>query len=723
MENIFEKSLWIGADKSYSSPIISRRFHLEKFEKVRLFITGLGYFVPKINGFSITQEYFLPVASDYEPRDFKKFLYPLNDTTTNRIYYYEYDITPLLKSGENLLEIQLGNGFYRQTERTAEGETSFGDILKAIYRIDIEKGGAVTSIYSNGSEMQRESAVVYNNIFHGETVDLTFNPQSEKKVEILPNTSAILSKSMGVADKIIEERIPKLLSDKDGKKIYDVGENISGIVAVTTSAAKGEKLTLRFSENLRDNLSLDFYSTGADFKSTSGKMQIQEDVFITDGKPNRLFKPLFVWHCFRYFEVCGEFDEISVCVIHSDTPITSGFESSLEGLNFLYTAFIRTQLNNMHGSFPSDCPHRERLGYTGDGQICAPAAMLMLDSKEFYKKWIQDILDCQDKNSGHIQHTAPFMGGGGGPGGWGSAIITVPFAYYKRYGDCDILKQCYNSQLKWIDYLKSHCENSLVTREEDGGWCLGDWCTLEKPIIPESFVNSCYFVKTLSIMEEIASVLGEKEDAERFTVLKETVAAAIKTTFFDPQTHHFAGGVQGADAFAIWCGIGSEKTLNNVIDRYEALGHFDTGFLGTDILLEVLFDCKRSDIAIKLLESQEKGSFLYMKRRGATTIWETWGGGISHCHPMFGGCSRHLFTGILGIKQRSGGAGYEDIIISPATLPKGEIVSGSIKTKFGSIEVLLDCSLDKPTVTVKAPEQIKISFDQKMQYKAILKRI
>ena len=723
MENIFEKSVWIGADKNYSSPIISRSFILESFKKVRLFITGLGYFSPKINGLSVTEEYFLPVASDYEPRNFRKFLYPLSDTTTNRIYYYEFDITSLLKSGENLLEIQLGNGFYRQNERTAEGDTSFGDVLKAIYRIDIENGGAVTSIYSDGSETQKESTIRYNNIFHGETVDLTFASQSEKGVEILSDTFAILSKSIGVADKIIEKRTPRLIAETDGKKIYDVGENISGIVAVKTNAAEGEKIVLRFSENLHADGKLNFYSTGADFKSKSGKIQIQEDIFITDGKPNRLFKPLFVWHCFRYFEVCGEFDELSVYVIHSDTPVTSTFKSNLEGLNFLYTAFLRTQLNNMHGSFPSDCPHRERLGYTGDGQLCAPAAMLMLDSQEFYKKWIQDILDCQDKNSGHIQHTAPFMGGGGGPGGWGSAVITVPYAYYKQYGDEALLKHCYASQLKWIEYLKNHCENSLITREEDGGWCLGDWCTLEKTVIPESFVNSCYFVKTLSIMEEIALILGENKDAEYFMSLKETVAAAIKEEFFDPQTHHFADGVQGADAYAVWCKIGDEKTLNNVTDKYETSVHFDTGFLGTDILLEVLFDCGRGDIAIKLLQSEEKGSFLYMKRHGATTVWETWGGGCSHCHPMFAGCSRHLFTGILGIKQRQGSIGYEDIIISPATLPKGEALSGSIKTKYGDIEILLDFSTDKPTVTVKAPEQIKVSFDKKMPYNAELIRV
>ena len=246
--------------------------------------------------------------------------------------------------------------------------------------------------------------------------------------------------------------------------------------------------------------------------------------------------------------------------------------------SLMYMLFISTQLNNMHGSFPSDCPHRERLGYTGDGQLCAPAAMLMLDCKEFYKKWIQDIIDCQDKLSGHIQHTAPFMGGGGGPGGWGSAIITVPFAYYKQYGDIEILKQCYDSCFKWIYYLKNHCENGLVTHEEKDGWCLGDWCTREKTVIPESYVNSCYFVKNLLLMEEIAEILGKPQDADCFSALRADAERAIIENFFDPLTHHFEEGVQGADAYAVWCGIGNEKTLDNIIKKYENLGYFDTGF-------------------------------------------------------------------------------------------------------------------------------------------------
>ena len=109
-------------------------------------------------------------------------------------------------------------------------------------------------------------------------------------------------------------------------------------------------------------------------------------------------------------------------VIHTDVAVTSSFSCSDPVLNWLYEAYIRTQLDNYHGCIPSDCPHRERLGYTGDGQLTAETAMLLLDTKELYRKWYQDILDSQGAETGHIPHTAPFLGGGGGPGGWGCAV-------------------------------------------------------------------------------------------------------------------------------------------------------------------------------------------------------------------------------------------------------------------------------------------------------------
>ena len=164
--------------------------------------------------------------------------------------------------------------------------------------------------------------------------------------------------------------------------------------------------------------------------------------------------------------------------------------------------------------------------------------------------------------------------------------------------------------------------------------------------------------------------------------------------------------MQGADAYAVWCGLEGGEMAQRIADSYGQLGHFDTGFVGTDILLEVLFEYGHGDVALRLMQSREPGSYLYMKDRGATTIWETWDGSQSHDHPMFCSGARQLFTGVLGIRQREGTAGWQDVIIRPCFLTSGERVTGSMLTPHGQITV----TLDNVSVTVEAPESIHIAF-------------
>lgn len=163
-------------------------------------------------------------------------------------------------------------------------------------------------------------------------------------------------------------------------------------------------------------------------------------------------------------------------VIYTDLETVSDFVCENETVNHLLDAYRRTQLSNTHGCVPSDCPHRERRGYTGDGQITCETVMHVFGAKRMYDKWLRDIADCRNVKNGHIQHTAPFSGGGGGPGGWGGAIVVVPYMYYKMYGDPSAVRNYLYAIKHYLEYMESHCEGMLVTHEEKGGWCLGDWC-------------------------------------------------------------------------------------------------------------------------------------------------------------------------------------------------------------------------------------------------------
>ena len=717
-KNPLAGSRWIGTDAAPAScPVIKRHFVLlpdslpadrrsadnGSFIDADLFITGLGYFSVTLNGHALTDDRFQPNVTDYEKREFTKITYPCRDSFRHRIYYCRYPAGGFLVPGENVLEITLGGGWYHQTERVAEGEMSYGDTLKTVFALYIGRN-EIPAIVSDGSETWTAGEIVYSNLFIGECHDRTKTDTVPKPVTVLPTPDSMLTEQIGIPDRVIRRILPRKLHTVDGRVVYDAGENISGVVRVTKPDGCA---VLRFAENLRADGSLDFGSTGWNYTCSSGKKQIMTDTFVGMGT----FEPQFVWHGFRYFDVEGDIDMAEVLVIHSDTPVTSRFSSDNEGLNFLYDAWIRTQLDNMHGSIPSDCPHRERLGYTGDGQNCAEAAMMLLDTREFYRKWIRDIFDSQDKARGHIQHTAPFQGGGGGPGGWGCAAVIVPYHFWKQYGETALIREYYDGMRQWVTYLENSMENGLVVREEDGGWCLGDWCTLGKCEIPEPFVNTYFFVRSLRMLMEMAEAIGKTEDICAYRTLDRTMCDALIAAYADETGTHFCGGIQGADAYAVDIGIAGAQTAELLAEKYDRMGHFDTGFLGTDILLRVLFETGHADTAYRLLSAEERGSFLYMKRHGATTIWESWDGGGSHNHPMFGGCARFLFSYLLGIGQKT--AGWEMPVIKPI-LPNGlDFIRGSMETVRSTFSVSLERHRETMHITVTTPCDAELVYGDK----------
>ncbi len=676
--NLLNNALWVAAGVDAEAPVIERKFKASGAARANIALSSLGFFKLFINGEHVGNEYFLPSNSIYCKRDFKKITYPIKDEFTYRAYFSEYDISDYLKDGENLLEIKLGGGWYRQTERVAEGNMSFGDSLAAIYSIKIKDSDGERHIVSDGTELYRESETVYSNLFIGEVIDARRRPGKAFPVSII-KLASLLTAEDAPPDRAIRKITPQLIYDSGEKRIYDAGENISGIAAVKLPPVKDASVRLRFSESLK-GCELDFFSTGSNYICTSGRPQIQEDRFITDGE--RLeFEPEFVWHAFRYIEAVGDITDITVKVIHSDIKVSGEFRSSSPELNWLHEAYIRTQLDNMHGGVPSDCPHRERLGYTGDGQVSAPAAMLSLDARAFYKKWIRDIFDSQDKSGGHINHTAPFAGGGGGPGGWGMAAITVPYNYYKIYGDLSPAREHFERMRLWVDYLVSRSESGLIVREEPRGWCLGDWLTPEKCIIPEPLVNTCLFIRALHMIEELAEALGS--DGKYFEHIRAAAEDGVIRTYYNPKNGSFADGVQGADAYALYARLGNTATAEALKAKYSSLEAFDTGFIGTDILCEVLFTLNEQDTAFRLITSHAPGGYGYFMDRGLTTLPESWRMEASLCHPMFGAPVRLLYTGILGISIMDAVNGR--IKISPKIPSQIEWASGKIRIKCGDV--------------------------------------
>lgn len=680
---IFGKAKWIMPKEDMSSAIFRKTFNLSS-GAAKITVCGLGYFILYINGRRVSSDELVPAYSDYIPRDREEMqlIYPLSDKQDNRIYCLEYDISDYVTSGENVLGVMLGAGYFHQTDRTAEGNMDYGNI-RLCYRIVSEN----EEILSDETTFYKQGFIKKSSLFYGEVHDYngfdynwnTANAENDgwlTPAECESMQAVQMHIQSCSKDKITRILKPVKLYDFGEYSVYDAGENITGY-AVAKCEEKGETVKMYFAELLNDDGTLSFDSAGWE--------QIASDEFITDGRTSELH-PYLLWHGFRYFSLTNNAQAVEVREIHTDMKITSDFECSDENINWIYKTYLHTQLSNIHSAVPTDCPHRERLGYTGDGQLCAPAAMLSFDSQKLYKKWIQDIIDSQDKITGHVQHTAPFSGGGGGPAGWGGAIITVIYHYTKYFGDRSLLEKYFDNMVLFADYMESRCENGLIEREEEKGWCLGDWCTPEKIRLPEDFVNTCMYISQLEMLASCTELINR--NSERFTSLAESHRRSVREKYPPDENGSFLGGLQGADFFALESGVGTDKTIKEADKKYSQLGYFDTGIFGTDFACRLLFENGHADTALRMLGSEEKDhSFGYMKNSGATTLWENWNGEASNNHPMFGACVRSLFEYVLGIRQTDNSYGYERVIIEPAENDILSFAKGYITTPKGKIGV------------------------------------
>ena len=702
---LFGSAEWVTCESGCTSPVIKGSFFIEKPERAEVTVCGLGFFRLWINGREVSEDKFVPVNSQYCKRNLTAFEYPITDELSYRTYAVRYDISKFLIDGENDIRAVLGCGWFAQKKRDAEGYTKYGDI-KLCYKIDAEdRDGKLYTFVSDEKLLWRQSRITENNIYFGEAHDMDLSDELTarddfKKVIKAPAHETKFFIQDCPADRVTRIIEPKKLADLGAVSVYDMGENISGY-PVVAATVDGAYITVRCSEeiNADGTLNFDFCDPG----------QIQCDEY-RNAKKGEECMPWFTWHGFRYFELTNNAKPVRCEVVHSDCAVTSAFESDSEMLNWLYDAYIRTQLSNMHSGVPSDCPHIERLGYTGDGQLCCEAAMMLLDSQKFYQKWLEDISDCQSTDNGHVQHTAPFMGGGGGPAGWGGAIAVVPYEMYKIYGDRETFRRYLPKILRYFDYLDSRSSGGLVCREEQGGWCLGDWCTPEPIAICEPFVNTALYVKQMLMTKEAAEAIGENETAQMLGRRIEEKRQAILNAYYSPQTGSFIGDVQGANSFATDIGLGGERAYENTRKKYSAADSFDTGIFGTDILIRVLFERGDANTAFRLLTSEGKGSFYNMKKQGATTIWENWDGERSHSHPMFGAATRYLFSFILGITQEKKSAGYEHILIAPQ-IPDGlNYASGHITTVRGQISVTFKRTESEADFYVTVPQRARFTY-------------
>lgn len=712
-EHFFHNAKWVGAENrtAESFAVLRGYFDIDSPADVTLNVLGLGFFKCYINGICINPDTFLPLSSDFE-----NTCDPVDEVISgHRIYVPGFDITPFVRTGRNSVAIHYGGGWYTHGNRT------FG-LPKAIYCITAVNQDKTQHFVSDENCRIGESYVCEYDFVRSEHHDFNgyadcfgfdFDDSSWQNAVVTEEIATEYCTTDCPQDKLIKTLPVTKIRETENGIVYDCGENTTGYPVMKIGAEKGEKITVDFSEEILSDGNLDLTHVHS-----------QQFTVIADGNEFSA-QPEFTWFGFRYFEVSGNAEPDCVKVVRADVPVSSTFECDNETLNWVYRTFLHTMLCNMHTGHPSDCPHLERRGYTGDGQVTCHAVLSVLDAKAFYEKWLQDIADSQDVLSGHIQYTAPYIRSGGGPGGWGCAIVEVPYQMYKHYGDKAVLEKYYGNMQRYIDYLEAHSEYGVVTSDKKGEWCLGDWCGPnilypdrditshnQQVILPAPMVNTYFMIKSLIQMCEIAAIIGKNEDIPGYKEKIKYRKGAITAAYFNTFDDNFVMNVQGANSFAVDLGLGNKKTYENMVKYYKKLGHYDTGIFATDIVTRTLFRNGNSDLAVDLITNDGEQGYEHWRRNGATSFHEYWDSNRSrsHSHPMFGSTVAYIFEYLLGIKQKKNTAGYTSLVISPQAVSRFSYMKGSMQTPNGIVAVNYEKKNNSVKFSISIPANTSAIF-------------
>lgn len=705
-----ENIMWIAADKRINSPIIFKEFNLNKTSEYAVAnVCGLGFFELYINGNKISRDLLCPVRTDYDAVVYKNLKYPYNNETRKSVQYLSYEVSEYLKTGKNTVCVWLGNGWYRQHGRTVEGLFDYGDELKMFFCLT----NGDERIESDESWEWTESPIVYDNIFLGEVCRGQVNFNRLYYRENVHKSAVPVGKiipQLCPSERVVEEYCPKYI----GCGVYDAAVCLSGFAQITCIGKPGDEVLIYYAESIDESGGLDFTSTVG--YEESDKKQIQKDKYIIQSYEAETYTPKFTWHSFRYFKIFTsnkvKIKNVKVLYVCSDLKLRSSFDCSNGTLNKLHNLCLNTSLSNTHGCVPMDCSHRERLGYTGDGQLSSLTMMYNFDAYHMYLKWIDDIIDSQNLDTGFVPHTAPFNGGGGGPA-WGSAIAVVPWNLYLQYGDKEVIERSRPAIKMWIKYLSLRKEKGLIVREEDGSWCLGDWCmpsefpwSEPRPAmikIPPELVNTVCYINCIDIYIKICALLDKA--AEHWIIEeRESAAKALYGRFKEKGA---VSGEQGEVLFLLFADNIFQKEeqelLDTVIKKIQKNNYrFDTGIIGTSYLFYVLDKFGRNDIAIKMLLCNEYPSYGHFLKNGATALWETWEGNGAKNHTAFSSFDSWLFYGLAGIKPNKNG-GYRGFFIKPYFAEELSKLKVSLECEYGEIVLLWERKKNGIKVKINIP--------------------
>jgi len=689
-----------------TAQLLRKEFTLTKpVRSAQLTIVGLGYYIAYTNGARVSDSVLNPAFTDY------------NKT----VMYQVYNISNLAE-GANCIAVSLGDGFYNATTLDVwnfintpwKSHSKLKMLLSVVYQ-----DGTTDEIVSDTSFRGIKGPVVFNAIRNGTTYDARlaekgwkmagFDDSAWSKAVIVNAAPGALREQTHLPIRVMTEYECTVNKISDKLWVFDAGINTSGWAKIRCTAARGTTLRMQYGERLDANGRLDLAKI-AQF-CLSG--DFQTDVYIARGEGVEEFCGEFAYHGFRYIEVTCE-DGIPADFtlvaqeVRSAMTERGSFACSDETLNAIQKATVQATKTNMHG-MPTDCPHREKNGWTGDAQLSAEQALLNLDPMTIYRRWMDDFIDAQ-RPSGQLPGVIPSPGWGynwGSGPAWDSAIVEIPYMQYLYCGDTEILAHMYAPIKKYIAYMDGMAEDGICC------FGLGDWCApgATDGYCDIALTDTAYYYCNTKRTAEIASILGFADEAALYAEKAALIKAAFRKRFIkDMATATLAvPHCQTAFACIVYQGLLDETEQAAFIDALEkqilADGRKTTsGILGAKYVYNVLCRAGKADLVLDLIRGPEYPSLGYMIAQGATTLWEDFQGGASLNHHMFGDVSAIFYKYFAGLAPCAEKPGFRHTVFAPKFAVKLDYAQAWHESPYGKVGIEWRREGDTIRIDITVPE-------------------
>lgn len=722
------KAKWITGKYSpkkklrYPVDCFKKQFTALHVEKARLYITACGLYEAKLNDKRVGDFVFAPGYTDYN----------------RRIQYQVYDVTELVQSGGNELTVELADGWYRGSCGAWGIRNQYGKQTKLLAQLELTgQDGKTTYICTDGTwPWSSDGAIRFADNQDGERVEAYRLPTYNGKAKVTKHT-VVPSASNNVPVTEHERlSVKEIIKTPKGATVLDFGQNIAGYIEFTVDAKKGQKVFMRFGEMLDSDGEFTQKNIQCANKKRTKVTPLQQVEYTCKDGQNH-YKTKFGVFGFRYalIETNVDFkpEDFTAIAVYSDMEQTGTFESSNELLNqFVQNTIWSTKGN--HLDVPTDCPTRERHGWTGDAQIFCGTAAYLYDFDSFAKKYLRDMYDWQKKN-GKLPQIVPYGGVDfymavmNGSTGWADAGVIIPYTLWKRYGDRAVLEEYYDRMKKYARFMMKRCGRKTILSKPlhlkhkdrkfavNYGQNYGEWaeptdvCAMQWTdfIFPHPEVATAYTSYIMDLMTEIATELGNTEDLPLYRKYSEGTKRAYRAIRHTKE-YPLDSDRQAMHVRALYFNLldkeETEYSKKRLVKALENYGwRLGTGFLSTPLILDVLTEIN-PEYAYKLLENEQMPGWLFMPKVGATTVWESWegtqaqGGIASLNHYSKGAVCEWLFDTMCGINV---GAKPNTFVIKPVVGGTFKYARASYNSVYGLVESGWERKGDKTVYTVKVP--------------------